>query len=375
MFFKDIVGQQPVKDHLRKMVDENRLPHALLLHGNEGTGVFPLGLALARYLDCTHRVDGDACGVCPSCLKFNKLAHPDLHFVFPIYKDSKRKKERCDDYISEWRQMVLENPYFNMEMWLKSIKAENSQAIIYAQESDEVLRKLSFKTFEAEHKVMLIWLPEKMHSVCANKLLKILEEPAPQTHFILLSENPEEILGTILSRSQSLQIPEITQKCIADKLEADYKLSAEDAQYIAHIANGSYIQALNNLQMGESASELLDFFVKLMRLAYMREIKELKKWSEEMAAKGREYQKMFLDYTLYMMRENFMANFRKPSIVYMNSPERTFSSRFCQFIHERNIDDLTLELTKAADDIESNVNSKIVLFDLALKIATLLKRK
>ena len=117
MFFKDIVGQELVKDHLRKMVDENRLPHALLLHGNEGTGVFPLGLAIARYLDCTHRKDGDACGVCSSCMKFNKLAHPDLHFVFPIYKDSKRKKERCDDYLSEWRQMVLENPYFNMEMW------------------------------------------------------------------------------------------------------------------------------------------------------------------------------------------------------------------------------------------------------------------
>ncbi|HEY5570498.1 MAG TPA: DNA polymerase III subunit delta, partial [Bacteroidales bacterium] len=206
-------------------------------------------------------------------------------------------------------------------------------------------------------------------------LLKILEEPAPQTHFILLSENPEEILGTILSRSQSLQIPEISKKSIADKLETEYKLSAEDAHYIAHIANGSYIQALTNLQMGESASELLDFFVKLMRLAYMREIKELKKWSEDVAATGREYQKMFLDYALYMVRENFMANFREPSIVYMNSPERVFSSRFSQFIHERNIDDLTLELTKAANDVESNVNSKIVLFDLALKIATLLKRK
>lgn len=375
MFFKDIVGQELVKDHLRKMVDENRLPHALLLHGNEGTGVFPLGLALARYLDCTQRKDGDACGVCSSCLKFNKLAHPDLHFVFPIFKDSKRKKERCDDYISEWRQMVLENSYFNMEMWLKYIKAENSQALIYAQESEAILRKLSFKTFEADNKVMLIWLPEKMHSVCANKLLKILEEPAPQTHFILLSENPEEILGTILSRSQSLQIPEISKKSITEKLEKEYKLSAEDAHYIAHIANGSYIQALTNLQMGESASELLDFFVKLMRLAYMREIRELKKWSEDVAATGREYQKMFLDYALYMVRENFMANFREPSIVYMNSPERVFSSRFSQFIHERNIDDLTLELTKAANDVESNVNSKIVLFDLALKIATLLKRK
>lgn len=373
MYFREIIGNQSVAHHLKRMVRDQHLPHALLLHGHEGNGMLPLALALARYLNCSHPTEEDACGVCPSCLKYNKLIHPDLHFIFPIVKNDKHTL--CDDYIHVWREFIQKHPYGNLNQWLTEINAANSQATIYTEESNNLIHKLSFKPYESSYKTILIWLPERIQLICANKILKILEEPAPHTHFILISEAPDQILGTLLSRTQKIYVPQPTHEDISTHLQREYQLSKEDARNIAHIANGNYLKALMHLQDSNNNAEQLELFISLMRLSYARNLIKLKEWSETTAKLGREYLKSFLSYAQYMVRENFMYNLRMPSINYLTQQEQAFSKRFSPFIHERNVEEINQELERAEIDIENNVSSKIVLFDLALKITVLLKRK
>ena len=219
MFFRDIIGQKETKRRLIQSVKDGYIPHARMISGPEGVGKMALALAYARYLSCTQRGEDDACGVCPSCIKYNKLSHPDLHFVYPIVKNDKKKKEICDDYLKEWREFVLQNPYFNLNLWLNFIGSENSQGMIYARESDEIIRKLNLKAYESEYKIMIVWLPEKMHEACANKLLKMIEEPPANTVFLLVSENPDRVIGTIQSRTQSLPVPPVDDESMARDLQ------------------------------------------------------------------------------------------------------------------------------------------------------------
>lgn len=371
MFFKDVIGQEDIKQQLIQEVSEGRIPHALLFCGTEGIGKMPLALAYARYISCTNRGASDACGTCPSCVKFNKLVHPDLHFAFPIV--TKGKRNVCDDYISEWRQFVLNSPYFNLNHWLNEIDAENSQAIIYAKESDEILKKLSLKSSEGGFKITIIWLPEKMHPVCANKLLKLLEEPPKQTVFLLITENPDLILPTILSRTQRINIRKIDEASIADALQNKYNITQADSLSIAHVANGNFIKALETIHLNEENQLFFELFVNLMRLSYQRKIKEMKLWSEQVAGMGRERQKNFLNYCQRMVRENFVYNFRQPELSYMTTNEQNFSVRFAPFINERNVMDIMNELSEAQLHVEQNVNAKMVFFDFSLKMIVLLK--
>ena len=217
MYFKDIVGQEEAKSWLIKEAKEGKIAHAKLFCGNEGAGKLPLAIAYARYLSCQNPMEDDACGTCPNCVKYNKLAHPDLHFVFPIIKKKNKSKEPvCDEYIAEWREIISSTPYFNLNMWLKEMGAENQQALIYAKESDEILKKLSLKSSQGGYKVMIMWLPEKMNVECSNKLLKLLEEPPTQTIFILISEEPDMLLPTIQSRVQRFNIHAIDKEKIAE---------------------------------------------------------------------------------------------------------------------------------------------------------------
>ena len=250
MFFRDVIGQEEIKRRLIQEVREGRIPHAQLICGPEGVGKMPLAIAYARYISCTNRGETDACGVCPSCVKFNKLVHPDVHFVFPIVKSAKGKKEVCDDYIADWRPFVINNPYFNLNHWLNEMDAENSQALIYAKESDEILKKLSLKSSEGGFKITIVWLPEKMHPVCANKLLKLLEEPPEKTVFLLVSEAPDMILPTILSRCQIYDFNRIGIKDTIDHLQYVAKLEHINAEpealtVIAQKADGGMRDALS----------------------------------------------------------------------------------------------------------------------------------
>ena len=373
-YFKDVIGQQVAKEKLKQEVREGRIPHAQLFCGPQGSGKLPLALAYARYLCCSNRNGEDACGTCPSCIKWNKLVHPDVHFMFPIVKSAKGKKELCDDYIANWRHLLTTTPYFSLNHWLDEMGAENGQAIIYAKESDEITRKLSLKSVEGGYKITLVWLPEKLHEVCANKLLKLLEEPPEQTIFLLVSENPEMILPTILSRTQRFNVPGIAEEDVEIALCERYGIQPEDSKAIAHIANGNFIKALETISLSEENQQFFDLFVSLMRLAWQRKIREMKQWSEQVAALGRERQKNFLDYCQRMTRENFIFNLHRKELNYLTRQEENFATRFSPFVNERNVTGIMQELSEAQLHIGQNVNPRMVFFDFALKMIMLLKQ-
>jgi DNA polymerase-3 subunit delta' len=370
MLFKDVIGQEQVKADLVGEVREERVPHAQLFAGPPGIGKLPLALAYAQYLLCTDRQGGDACGHCRSCSMVNKLAHPDLHFIFPTFK-----KVLSDQFITEWREAVAANPYFDYEDWLNKIDAKNSQPVIYSQESDVLLKKLSLKSFEGGFKVVIIWLPEKMQEQCANKMLKLIEEPPPKTVFLFVSDESEKILPTIISRTQEVLIHRVPESTVIAMLELRYQLPTSEAERIAHLVGGNVSAAIKQASQksdGES-QQYYEAFVELMRLAYLRKIREMKQWSEEMAARGREKQKDFLEYAMRLVRESFIYNLHQPSLNYMNAEEEKFVSKFSPFINENNIEGISGELESALSDVSRNVNSKIVFFDFALKMIMLLK--
>ena len=372
MFFKDIIGQEQVKERLRLELHEGRVPHAQLFAGPEGSGALPLAIAYARFLLCTHRGETDACGTCPSCVKLNKLAHPDLHFVFPVVKRKGGGDTVSDDYIREWRELAISTPYFGLNHWLDAMGAENQQAQIFVKESDELTRKLSLNSSEGGYKVVVLWLPEKMKVECANKLLKLLEEPPALTVFLLVSEEPDRILPTILSRTQRVNVPRLGDSEISTALSRQFGLQPSDAAATARLANGSYLQALEIIHRGDDNLLFFELFVSLMRLAYQRKVKDMKDWSETVATMGRERQKNFLAYCQRMVRENFISNFHRRELNYMNRDEANFAVRFAPFINECNVIGIADELSEAQAHIEQNVNPRMVFFDFALKMIVLL---
>lgn len=372
MFFRDIIGQSDIKKRLATTANDGFIPHAQLFCGPEGVGKLPLALVYAQYLNCENRQHGEPCGQCQSCIKYNHLAHPDLHFVFPIVK--KDKKEVCDDYIADWRAFIAENIYFSLSQWLAYIGAENAQGMIYAKESEEIVRKLSLKIYEAKYKTIIVWLPEKMHEACANKLLKILEEPTENTVFILVSDSPDNVIGTIQSRCQRINIHGVDSADIVRSLEGDYSITPHDAALVAHMACGSYLKALETVSLNEENKFFFNLYVQMMRSSYMRDIKAIKNIGNELGGIGRDRQKNFLIYGQRMIREYFVSSLNEADMVYLNDEEANFGVRFAPFINERNIIDFMDELALAERHIEQNVNAKMVFFDLCLKVTMLLKR-
>lgn len=372
--FRDVIGQEAAKQRLLQEVHEGRVPHAQLFCGPAGSGKLPLALAYARYLCCSHPGEEDACGACPSCVKWEKLVHPDVHFVFPIVKSAKGKKEVCDDYLADWRRLLHSTSYFGLNHWLGEMEAENGQAIIYAKESDEITRKLSLKSSEGGYKICLVWLPEKLHEVCANKLLKLLEEPPEKTVFLLVSEAPEMILPTITSRTQRFNVPRIEEAAMAEALQQRFGIQPPESATIAHVANGSFTKALETIHLNEENELFFELFVSLMRLSYQRKIREMKQWSEQLAGMGRERQKNFLSYCQRMIRENFIYNLHCKEMNYMTLPEQNFATRFAPFVNERNVMGIMDELNEAQVHIEQNVNARMVFFDFSLKMIVLLKQ-
>jgi DNA polymerase-3 subunit delta' len=385
VLFRDIIGQEASKQQLRLSVREGRIPHAQLFAGKSGIGKLQLALAYAQYLNCPHRTDEDSCGECPTCRQYQHLQHPDLHFVFPIVKTD--IGDTCDAYMDAWREMILRQPSFDLDDWYKALGVETKQGMIYEKESSEILRKLSLKPFGDGYKVMIIWQPEKMNIACANKLLKILEEPPQRTVFLLVSEHPEQLLSTIQSRVQLIRIPALPGETIAEALSRNKGISPAEANDIARIANGSYLMALKKADDSEENQQELRDFIALFRNAYtvgvLRDpqkkydaLQSLRQWSLEMADSkvGRERQKHFLQYAQNQVRENFIRNVGQPELNYQMAAEREFSTKFAPFIHAGNVEDIMLELERAERQIEQNGNAKIIFFDLCLQMIVLIKR-
>lgn len=382
MQFRDIIGQEEVKQQLRQAVRDGRIPHAQLFTGISGVGKLPLALAYAQYIACPNRTDEDSCGTCPTCLQYQKLQHPDLHFAFPIVKGD--AGDVCDDFMDKFRSMILLQPYFDIDDWYRYLGVETKQGMIYEKESGEILRKLSLKSFGDGYKVMIIWLPEKMHVACANKLLKLLEEPPMKTVFLLVSEQPELLLTTIVSRTQEVRVPRLTEAEIAEVLLRDHSdVSPSLAADIAHMSSGSYLTALKVVDENEGNSQNFNDFVALMRNAWLvgqkkdySALLQLRKWSLDMADSnlGREKQKAFLQYAQRQLRENYIYNFHCADMNYQTEAERNFSSKFAPFIHENNVERMMDELSKAEQQIAQNGNAKIIFFDLCLQMIVLVKK-
>lgn len=382
MLLKDIIGQQAVKRELCHSVQEGKIPHALLLSGSAGVGKLPLALAFAQYVACKHRTATDACGVCPTCLQYSKLQHPDLHFAFPIVKVDKGA-EVCDDYLNDFREMVRSNPYCDPDDWTMAMGAEKKQSLIYEKESSEIQRKLSLKSFADGYKVMIVWQPEKMHIACANKLLKLLEEPPEMTLFLFVSEHPEQLLPTIISRLRPLPIPRLTDEEIVEALTRQGVVSnPQQAHDVARLASGSYREALRILDAEDRDKQLFAEFQELMRNAWLvgvrknyEALQKLNEWSMTMAKESsRERQCAFLQFAQRLIRENFIYNYGEPALNYETSDEQQFSVKFAPFINERNIEELTEQFARAEAQIMQNANARMVLFDLCLQCIVLIKK-
>ncbi len=374
MFFKDVVGQEEIKKRLIRSVKEERISHAQLFSGHSGTGKLAMALAYAQYISCKNRSDEDSCGVCPSCHKYQMLAHPDLHFVFPIFNAKQFNKPVSDDFLPQWREMISANPYFQLSQWLGHIDAGNAQGEIYERESESILRKLNLKSFEAEFKVMIIWLPEKMNQACSNKLLKMIEEPPSKTLFLLITENEEGVIGTIRSRAQLVKFPFISNEALKNALLNRDGIDPGIVPDAVHLAAGSYIKALEYLSPGDDEQFYFEKFQEMMRFAYARKVSELIVWADEMAKIGRDKQKAYFAAALRLVREYFVSNLKRSEITYMNRGEKEWAKKFAPFINERNIVAFADEFELAIKHISMNGNPRIIFMDTGLRMVRLIKR-
>ena len=378
MTFDEVIGQEEVRQRLVQMTENGHLPHALMLCGPVGSGKKALAIAFACYLLKQGLADDPVrLKIAEAMLK--KLEHPDLHFTFPTIKlpsMSTDHKPVSDDFAQEWHQLLQEQgPYFSMDEWMQAMGGENQQAIITAGESDELVRKLSLKSSQGGYKVSVIWLPERMNIECANKLLKLIEEPPSQTVFIMVCEEPDKLLETIRSRVQRIDVRKTSDEAIRQALTERRGVAEEQAYRISRLANGNWLKAIEELQVGSENEQFLDMYISLMRLAYQRKVRELRRWSEQMAAMGREKQKRWLAFFLRMTRENFMYNFQQQELNYMTQQEEAFARNFARFINEANVLPISDLANLSIRDIGQNANAKIVFFDFALQMIVLLIQK
>ncbi len=375
MLFREIIGQEEIKNNLLKAVAGGRISHAYMMLSSEGTGSLSLAIAFARYIQCLKKSEKDSCNECPSCTKIQKLAHPDLHFVYPVATTKKVDKEPVsDDFIQSWREAVLQNPYLNLAEWYEKIGIENKQGIITIHESKEILRKLSLKPFEADYKIIIIWMPEKMNTPAANKLLKLLEEPPDKTIFLLVSQDTSQILPTILSRTQLIKIPKLSDKDLKEALATRFGLTNQkEIEAIADYARGNFLLALEALNKNNNSGDNFKSFVDLMRICYATDIPKLNDWVEMIAGIGREKQKHFLAFALNVIRSNYMMNIGQDGLVQLNEEEKEWSKKFSKFVHTGNIRQLATEFSQAFHHVEYNANAKIVFFHMGLRIVKLLK--
>ncbi len=378
MTFDEVIGQEDAKLRLRALVEEDRVPHALMFCGPSGSGKLALALAFASYLLCQRRHDGDSCGSCPQCAMVRKWAHPDLHFTFPVIKASDSSadyKPVSDDFSREWHEQLSEGPYFTIDQWLQLMNAANQQAIITVKESDEISRKLSLKSSQGGFKISLIWLPERMNEQCANKLLKLIEEPPAQTVFLLVSEEPGQLLETIRSRTQRFDIRGINTADIQEALINRRGIDADAAQRIARVAEGSWTKALQILDGDNESHEFLNLYIRINRMAVARDIAGMRDWSEDCTKQGREKQRRMLRYFHRMIREGFMYNFHQAELSYLTLEEENFIKKQAPFINEDNVIILSELMDECIRDIGQNANSKMVFFDLALQLTRLIRKR
>ena len=374
MQFEAIIGQEKVKQRLLTSVQENRVSHAQLFLGSPGSGNLALAFAYIQYISCENKSADDSCGTCNACIKMAKHVHPDVHYTYPVAALKDVKITRSVNFITQWREAVLANPYMNLQQWYDYLGMENKQGFISVEESSDIIKQLSLKSFESEYKFVIIWMPEKMRTDAANRLLKIIEEPPQKTLFILVAEEADQIITTIRSRTQLVKINRLKDEEIKNTLVTKHIAEPKQAEVIAKLSQGDYNAALDLVAEGAETSEV-DNFIAWMRLCYQLKVKELSGWVDDMAKTGRENQKNFLYYSTHLARECMMLNFAGDDTVRMADEQLTMLRPFAKMINYDNGFAFVDELNKAHFHIERNGNPKIVFMDLSLKMNKLINKK
>lgn len=370
VLFSKVIGHAALKAKLIGNIREGRVAHAQLLIGPRGCGGLPIALAYAQYLLCQEPDEADSCGKCPSCLQMGKLEHPDVHLIFPVFFSEKVKV--CEPFTAQWRQAVLQNPYMDVEQWRDQLESENKQLRMGVDIAQEIQRKLSLRSFLGGYKVMMIWLPELMDAAAANKLLKVLEEPAPNTVFLLVSVDPEQLLATILSRAQQVKVPALRPADLADALRDRFpELAGDEAMAIALRSEGDLLEAVD--MANNSEEELFVFFRDWLRACYRREVGLVLEFGEAFQKMGRERQKSLLRYGLYMIRQCSLQWQNVPELVRVLGQEHEFVLNFSKLLNDSNAEGIRRELEAAHYHVERNANPKILFTDLSYRLTGLLR--
>ncbi|MFA6947005.1 MAG: hypothetical protein WC220_14000 [Pedobacter sp.] len=368
MLFREVIGQKEIKEQLIQSVFENRVSHAQLFLGPEGSGSFALALAYAQFISCTDRQETDSCGICSSCRKYNKLIHPDLHFSYPFFRGGEKEDSMAD--LEEWRDLVLSNPYFDLDEWRLRLDAQNKQPNINKAECLNILHRLSLKAFESEYKTMIIWLPEYLKNE-GNRLLKTLEEPASKTLIILVAQNQDQILNTIISRTQLVKIPALKNEDITRYLVENKDISDVQASRIAYLSEGNMQTALNFLK--EDDHDDFRHFSSWMRMTFTDKGAQIIEFVDEASKLGRENQKNLVRYGIHLIRECIMLLSGAESLVHLQSAELDFVKNFSKHLDLAKCEALVNELEKAHYHIERNANPKILFLDVSLQFVKILK--
>jgi DNA polymerase-3 subunit delta' len=365
MLFQEVIGQEELKRHLIDEVNGGKISHAQLFLGKPGFGGLALALAFTQYLFCENRTAKDSCGTCPSCSKIMKLQHPDLHFSFPTVQSVAKIS---NENIAEWREQVLETPYFDLNKWIDKIDPKGRKPIIGTAESAEIVKKLSLRSFEGGYKVMIIWMAEEMNQVCANKLLKIIEEPPQKTLFLLVTESQDKMLQTILSRTQVLKIPRVQLDELINYLSRGKGLNASGAESIAGRSDGDVIEADELSGSHEDQENNREHFIQLMRVCYKKSVLEMMEWADVMAKETRMHQKDFLAYALHMFRQSMLRNYTEDHLTRVSVKEDEFLEKFARFITGNNINDFMKTFNDAHYHIERNANARLLFTNLCFEV-------
>lgn len=374
MQFAEIPGHDNLKQRLLHSVHENRIPHAQLFAGPEGSAALPLAIAFAQFVACENPSATDSCGSCGSCVKFRKLAHPDLHFSVPVNWEKPTTELHTQPFLELWRAELLKDPYLGIDQWVDAIDIGNKQPFISNYEANEIIKRLTFKAFESEYKFMLIWLPEKMRVEGANRILKTLEEPPEKTILFLISQHPEELLTTIISRTQLFKVPAYTASEAAAILHQRSGLPLDRCMMASEVAEGNLAQARWMLENSDEADQQLELFRNWMLFCYGFQVGDLLRITEQFAKEGREWQKGFFAYALYMIRQTLLMN-HQPQLNRLTEGERNFLTKFSRFFHPGNYAVISNHINEASAHIERNGHAKIVFFDTSLLISDVFRKE
>lgn len=365
MQFAGVIGQHSLKEHLIDEVNSDKISHAQMFVGKPGYGVLPIALAFVQYLFCENKSGGDSCGVCPSCKKVSQLQHPDLHFSFPTVQAITKTS---NGNLKEWREQISEQPYFDLNDWIRKTDVRERRPIIGVQESEEIIKKLSLRSYEGGYKVMIIWMADQMNPATANKLLKIIEEPPKNTLFILCAESQENMLATIISRCQLVNVPRITLDDMSLYLRENKQLNSSQADSVAARVEGDYLEALEFLGDHLEQDANRDQFIQLMRVCYRKNVIDMMEWSEDIAKSSREQQKIFLKYSLHMFRQSMLRNYTEDHLTRVSEEEENFLEKFSRFISGNNVFDFMTAFNDAHYHIERNANPKILFMNLCFNV-------